>query len=57
MCEEAMCICPASFYVIPVHLKTKEMCIKAIEEHSWDLFDAPDHLYYKRRHLLTTICS
>ena len=34
---------PSMFFFIPDHLKTQEMCEKAVEKSRWELNDVPDH--------------
>ena len=44
MCNEATCENPAAFFLVPDHFKGEEMCIKALEVDSSQLYDAPDYL-------------
>ena len=43
ICYEAMRINPASFFIVPVHFKTKGWSIKAIEVDPWQLESVSDH--------------
>ena len=43
MCSEAMCINPATFFLIPDQFKTYGIWIKALEADPWQLYNVPDH--------------
>ena len=43
ICYEAMRINPASFFIVPVHFKTKGWSIKAVEVDPWQLESVSDH--------------
>ena len=42
MCNLAMCIKSAAFFLIPDRFKTQEMCIKGVEVDPWQLGDVSE---------------